>query len=200
MSRNFTVLQSVGSGTIVPPRAACAPDEAGRYADLLRRLFNSPSAVAIVGSGIGSKCADVCYEIASELGAAGKRVVVVQVDRLLRMDPLTVLDETALVPGGAPNIWLWPAAAGHTIEFFKSRSAVGEGNWLDYLRESVDSILLDCPEVRVGSGVTEIAAMADATVLVVEAGRSTGQKILVDQHALQLSGAKLVGCILIEGK
>ena len=45
-----------------------------------------------------------------------------------------------------------------------------------------------------------IGAMADAAVLAVEASRTSKHQILSDQRALQLSGVKLAGCIMIKTK
>ena len=182
-----------------PSRSAQAVSEPGTYVELIRRLFHSPSVVAIVGSGIGLGAVNVCDEIAAELAASGKRVVVVPVDKLLRMNRLPVPDETAFISGSAPNIWLWPVSGGQKIEFFKSRELAGADNWLDSLRRNFDSVLLNCPAVQATSGVTGVAAMADAAVLVVEAGRSPRQEIQFDQRALQLGGVKLAGCVLIGG-
>jgi hypothetical protein len=85
-------------------------------------------------------------------------------------------------------------------------------SWLDSLRQDFDSIVLDCPALEIipGGGaigamvdatvlaVAAIAAMADATVLAVDAANTPKQQIVLDQRLLQLSNAKLAGCVLIK--
>ena len=97
-----------------------------------------------------------------------------------------------------PNVWLWPSESVQNIEPFKPREAVRSGNWLDDLRRTFDSVLLDCPPLAASTGAAEVAAMADATILAVEAGRTSKQQIQRDQRVLQLAGARLAGCILIQ--
>jgi Mrp family chromosome partitioning ATPase len=124
--------------------------------------------------------------------------VIVPVHRLLRMNPITPPDETAFAPGNVPQVWLWPAPVGQKIEFFKPRESDDRGSWLDSLRRTFDSVLLDCPHVDGAPGVTEVGAMADAAVLAVEAGVTSKQQIQQNQRALQLRGAKVAGSILIQ--
>jgi Mrp family chromosome partitioning ATPase len=69
--------------------------------------------------------------------------------------------------------------------------------WLDSLRLTFDSVLLDCPAAETAPAAAQLAALADAAMLVVEAGRTSRQQIQRDQRALQLRGVKLAGCILI---
>jgi hypothetical protein len=130
MSRIYAVLEKAGIEPV--PGATVAPR--GAYLELIRRLFQTAAAVAIVGTGSGQGAAGVCEGIAAELAASGNRVVVVPVDTLLRMNPVPVPGETAYAPGPAQNVWFWPAPSGAPIEFFKSRVPVGTHNWLDSLR------------------------------------------------------------------
>jgi hypothetical protein len=163
---------------------------------LILRLFLSHSVVAVVDAGPGPRGREACRGIAAELAASSKRVVIVQVDALLRMNQFP--DATASVPGHVPNVSLWPPTSGATVEFFQSPAPVpSAGNWLGSLRGEFDSVLLDCPSVETAPATATIAAMADAAVLVVEAGRTARQQIQRDQHALQLRGVKLAGCILM---
>jgi hypothetical protein len=175
----------------------------GDYSALIHLLFHAPSAVAIIGSnpgadGSGKGISGIAADVAAELGSAGKRVVVVPVATLLRMNPITVPDETSFTRGNAPHVWIWPESAGLRIEFFKPEADSGRGNWLQSLRRHFDSVILDCPRVSGTPGVTEVAAMADAAVIAVEAGRTSKQQIREEQAALQIRGARVVGCILIE--
>jgi cellulose biosynthesis protein BcsQ len=130
------------------------------------------------------------------LAPSGNRVVIVQVDALLRMSRFP--DATACLPGQVPNVSLWPSTVGAPVEFFPSPSpAPSAGNWLASLRRDFDSVLLDCPPVESAPAAAAIAAMADAAVLVIEACRTTKQQIQRDQQTLQLRGVKLAGCILM---
>jgi Mrp family chromosome partitioning ATPase len=197
MSRNFAVLGKtpVQSSPESPPvPSALHP---GEYTELIQRLFQAPSVVAIIGAGSGAGVTAVCEEIASELSLLGRHVVVVSVQRLLPMDPITLPDETAFMPGSARNVWHWPSPAGRQIEFFKPRLPVGGENWLDALRRNFDSVLLDCPAVETAPLGVAIAARADAALLAVEAANTPKNHILRDQRSLEMSGAKLAGCILI---
>jgi hypothetical protein len=201
MSRNYAVLERAGLEAPLPPRAAPAPVDIvtprGEYLELIRRLFRTPAAVAIVGSGSKRGAADLCEGIAAELAASGNRVVVVPVAALLRMNPVPVPGETAYAPGPAPNIWLWPAPAGAQLEFFKPHVPADALPWLDSLRRNFDSVLLDCPAPETAPGAAEIAAMADAAVLAVEAGLTTKLQVRRDHRTLQSKGVKLAGAILI---
>lgn len=171
----------------------------GEYTDVIRQLFNRRAAVAIIGSDIGygeRDASPIVENLASELSITGRRVLVVVVRRLLRMNPIIIPGEPDLMPGDTPHVWIWPASLGHRIEFSKSRDAHA-GNWLDSLRRTFDAVLLDCPGVEGTPGVTEVASMADAAVLVVQGGRTSRKQLLQDQQALQLRGALVAGCILI---
>jgi Mrp family chromosome partitioning ATPase len=188
MSRNSLILEKAASANTSPTLMEAAP-RSGDYLDLIRRLFQGRSVVAVVESGSGSRGPEACRGIAAELAASGNRVVIVQVDALLRTSQ--VPDVTACLPGRVPNVSLWPSTAGAPVEFFKSPAPVA-GNWLGSLRREFDSVLLDCPPAA-----TAMAAMADAAVLVVEAARTSKQQVQRDQQALQSSGVKLAGCILM---
>jgi hypothetical protein len=194
MSKNFAVLRKA-------TQPLAEPEPASReYGGLILRLFQSRAAVAVIGVGLDKGVVGVCEGIAIELAELGKRVVVVPVDGLLRMNPITVPGETALMSRIARNVWLWPSPLGKPIEFLNAAESkpTGAESWLDALRRNFDSVLLECPAVDSAFGVTEVAAMADAVVLVVEAGRSSKQQILHDQRALELQGAKLAGGIMLQ--
>ena len=178
----------------IPPLGKSAPPPK-EYGELIQRLFQGPSAVAIVGIGLEKGVVGVCEGIAKELAAAGKRVVIVPVDSLLR-------SETSLISMLARNVWRWPSPLGRPLEFFNSSESKQPDaeNWLDVLRRNFDSVLLDCPAVDMMFGVTEVAAMADAAVLVVQSGQTSRNQVQDDQRALQLRGATLAGCILLQGR
>ena len=191
MSKNALVLERIESEARATPITE-AP-RSGEYLELIRRHFRPHSAVAIVAAGPARNAADVCEKIAAELAASGNRVVIVPGNALLQMNPGAPPEASDCSPARTPNVWFWPPAAGARIEFFNSNVPSGHpaGPWLDSLRQSFDSVLLDCPSV-------EVAAMADVAVLVVEAGRTTRQQIQHGQRALQLGRVPLAGCILLQ--
>ena len=193
MSKNALILEK---STSPSPALLESLPSSGEYLDLIRTLFQSRAVVAVVDSGSGARAPEACRGIAAELAASGNRVVIVQVASLFRMSQFP--DARACRPGRAPNVSLWPGTAGAPVEFFQSpASAPSDGNWLASLRRDFDAVLLECPPVETAPAAAAIAAMADATVLVIEACRTTKQQIQRDQQALQLRGVKLAGCILM---
>jgi len=108
-------------------------------------------------------------------------------------------DLTACAPGQAPNVFRWPCTVSAPVEFFPSpASRPLTTDWLGSLRRDSDAVLLECPSLAIAVDVATIAAMAEAAVLVVDAGRTTKQQIRLDQQALKLRGVKLAGCILMK--
>ena len=197
MSKNALILEKAISK---PPALLESLPSSGEYLDLIRTLFQSRAVVAVVDSGSGARAPEACRGIAAELAASDNRVVIVQVASLLRMSQFP--DTTACLPGRVPNVSLWPGTAGAPVEFFQSPASApalepSAGNWLGALRRDFDAVLLECPPVETAPAAAAIAAMADATVLVIEACRTTKQQIQRDQQALQLRGVKLAGCILM---
>lgn len=195
MSRNALILGKAGTEDGGNTRPAWLPG-AGDYVDLVRRLFQGHSVVAVLDSGSRHRGPEACRGIAAEIAAARKTVVIVEVRALPRMRQLP--HTTQCVPGQAPNISVWPPGAGAAVEFFPSTAPPDpSGNWLDSLRGNFDAVVLDCPAASTGSATAEIAAMADSAVLVVEAGRTTKQEIARDQRMLRMRGVKLAGCVLM---
>jgi hypothetical protein len=173
------------------------------YGDLIERLFEVPSVVAILGAGCAGEVTDVCEGIATELSAVGKRAVVVSVCSLLFPDhPVADGDlspAAELVDSGeSRRYWRWPGRTAQRAESIGSRRAGSAQKWLDSLRSNFDAVLLDCQTVERMPGGTAVGAMADAAVLVVDARRTSKDQIIRDQRALQLTGVKLAGCILRE--
>jgi Mrp family chromosome partitioning ATPase len=201
MRKNVLVLERTApeASLFAHPATAREVPRSAEYLELIRGHFHTRSAVAIVAVGSGPGAGDVCEDIAAELAVSGNRVVIVSVDALLRMNPVATPEESGCcTPGRTPNVWLWPSAAGEKVEFFHPRDpADPAGTWLDSLRLAFDSVLLDCPATETAPAAAQIAAMADAAMLVVEAGRTSKQQIQRDQRALQLRGVKLAGCILM---
>jgi hypothetical protein len=214
MSRPFAVLSKIlpigsdGSSRVQ------SPVRLSEYAELIQKLFQERAAVAIIGAGLGTSVTVICEALASELSRLGKRVVLVSVNALLQTNPMTVSDNPAVLPTRGGDYWVWPPPVRQQMECVKPRTPGSvAARWLDSLRQDFDSIVLDCPALEIipGGGaigamvdatvlaVTAIAAMADATVLAVDAARTPKQQIMLDQRLLQLSNAKLAGCVLIKG-
>jgi hypothetical protein len=200
MSNYANILErtALEESLVAHPAIAREVPRSREYLELIHRHFQTRSAVAIVAVGSGQGAGHVCEDIAAELVLSGNHVVIVSVEALLRMNPMATPDESGCSPGKTPKVWLWPSAAGGQVEFLKPRGpADPAGTWLDSLRLTFDSVLLDCPAAETAPAAAQLAAMADAAMLVVEAGRTTRQQIQQDQRALQLRGVKLAGCILM---
>jgi hypothetical protein len=191
MSRNFVVLGKAAPNHKIEPNTGVSPQgktpaPATRYRELIARLFGSHTVLAIVGSP-----GQVAHGIAAELASSGERVVVVAVGRLLEMDAVTIPNESDFALGDAPNVWTWPCLEGQKLDFFKFREVSASGNWLDALRRNFDAVILDCLDV------SEIAVMADAVVLVTEAGKTARKQVLQHRESLQLRGTEVAGLILV---
>jgi len=199
MSRNALILQkseTPGGPVSGPIAGPVPPPRSTEFVELARKLFRNRSVVAVVGAGSGSRSDEACHGIAAELAAGGHRVVIVQVEAALQAHILP--PATAARPWKVPNVWLWPPLAEPSVEFFPSQqSQAPELDWLSPLRREFDAVLLDCAAC---DSAPNIAAMADATVLTIESGVTEKQQILRDQRTLELRGAKLVGCILMQRK
>jgi hypothetical protein len=183
MSRNYAVLKKSRSDAVVG---------SGCYADLVRRLFQHPAVVAVVSQGATHNC----EAIAAELAASGKRVIIVLVEMLLRMEQVSVPHQSDYVPAPIGNVWFWPAPDA-PIALIQTRVPAAATEWLESLRVNFDAVLLDCPAQRAASGSSEIAATADCAVLAVEAGMTTKGQVRRDCKVLLSNGVKLVGSILI---
>jgi Mrp family chromosome partitioning ATPase len=196
MSRNSLVLEKAAEEQSLEVRHLSQPAASREYTELIRRLFPSPAAVAVVGTIPGEDVSGICAGLAKELANSGKRVLVASVEKLLRMRPIPVPDATVFLPGEIPNVWSWRTPPGPRLEIFRSQ-ATTEGQWLDTLRRSFDSVVLDCSAVFSESGAAEVAALADAAVLIVEAGKTDKQRIKHLQQTLELKGAKVAGIVLV---
>ncbi len=192
MSRNALVLEKTASPA-APAAHLQSVSFSGPYADLIRRLFRSRSAVALIGAGPDARPGDACQGIAAQLAGTGRRVVIVRMDAVAQANPGP--GTTACPSEKIPNVWSWPSKVGSPVEFFQSADTPrGECDWLNRLLSDFDAVLLDC---RSPQAASEIAAICDSAVLVVESGRTTRQNIQHSQRMLELAGARLAGCILM---
>jgi Mrp family chromosome partitioning ATPase len=191
MSRNALIVEKE-----TPDKSPQVKRRRAEFRGLIHRLFHGNSTAALVGSGVETRTSEACRGLAGELAAAGNRVVIVDVDRMLHANPLPAA--TACSPGRASNIWLWPATTDASVKPVHSVPASpAESDWMGSLRHDFDAVLLDCPALETEPGAAEIAARADAAVLVVEAGQTKKQQIRQDERALERRGVKLAGCILM---
>jgi hypothetical protein len=196
MSRNALIFEKALSAATAPVPLHPVPSP-GEYVNLIRRVLRDRSVLAVIGAGSGSRSSEACRGIAAELGGSGKRVVIARIHGLLLAGRPPAA--SASVPGRAPNVWIWPSPADAGVEFFPSPDAPEEGSdWLGSLRRAFDAVLLDCPPPGVAPDAIEIAAMAEAAILVAEAGRTTRQQVRWDHRALELAGIRLAGCVLME--
>ncbi len=211
MSRNFAVISKAlshspfGSPTVNSVPAKAPSDQltgSGEYLNLVHLLFHGPAAVAIVpgGSWSGSEegVSRIVENLSAHVAALGKRVVVVSVRNVLDLNEMAVPEESQFTTGHLRQVWRWPSLITQKIDASKPRESSGQRNWLGILRHKFDAVLLDCPGLASAPGVQEIAAMADAAVLAVEAGRATKTQLEQDQRAFRASGVRMVGCILIQ--
>lgn len=195
MSRNFAVLGKLASERPFTAPSARGPATSREYSELVRRLFHSPAAVAVVGVDSAEPMSEICISIATEVAASNRRVLVVSVETILSMDPISIPDNSGFTPA-SPNVWMWQSPTGPKLEIFRSETSDG-ASWLDALRRSFDFILLDCSFLQVESGAAQVATAADKTLLVVHESQTEKQKIRGVQRSLQFAGATLTGSILV---
>ena len=196
MSRNFVVLERSAEEELLEGPHLSEPTASREYTELIRQLFPSPAAVAVAGTIPGEDVSGICADLAKELASSGKRVLVASVQKLLRMRPIPVPDATVFLPGEIPNVWSWRTSPGPKLEIFRS-PVTTEKQWLDTLRRNFDSVVLDCSAVSAESDVADVAALADATVLIVEAGKTDKQRIRDLQQTLESRGARVAGIVLV---
>lgn len=188
MSRNALIVEKE-----TPDKVPQAKRRRAEFRGLIHRLFHGNSTTALIGAGAESAASEACWGLARELGLEGNQVVIVDVDRMLHANPLPAA--AACPSGRAPNIWLWPPTADASVESLSAPTA--ESDWLSALRHTFGAVLLDCPALETEPAAAEIAARADAAVLVVEAGQTKKKQIRQDERALERRGVKLAGCVLM---
>lgn len=181
------VYSAEGAGLHPVPRS-------GEYAGLIRRLFRRHSALALIGVDRTSRTAEATRGVAAELGTAGNRVLVIAAHRLVRSDIPSVT--TGYSKDAVPNVWLWPDGAG--VLHPAVEESPDELDWLSCHCRVFDAVLLECPPITVSPETAEIAALADAAVLVVEAARTPKREIEHVQRLLELQEVKLAGSILMK--
>ncbi|MBZ5678034.1 MAG: hypothetical protein LAP61_27635 [Acidobacteriia bacterium] len=191
MSRNAMILEKE-----TPDKLPQGSRRRAEFRGLIHRLFHDHSAAALIGPGAGSRTREACWGLAKEL-AADRRVVIVDVDRMLRVNPLP--PTTTCLADRVSNIWHWPPVADGSAESpHEVPASVEESDWYSNLRRAFDAVLLNCPALETEPAAAEIAARADSAVLVVEAGKTKKKQIRQDERTLARRGVKLAGCILMK--
>ena len=189
MSRTALIVEKETPDKIPPGKRRGA-----EFRGLIHRLFRGHAAAALIGPGAGSGTRDACWRLAKEL-AADRRVVIVDVDRMLRANPLP--PASTCWADRVSNIWHWPALADDSSDSKREVAPAEESDWYSNLRHAFDAVLLDCPALESEPAAAEIAARADSAVLVVEAGKTKKKQIRQDERTLARRGVKLAGCILM---
>jgi polysaccharide biosynthesis transport protein len=69
-------------------------------------------------------------------------------------------------------------------------------SFLEFARRSYDRVVIDCPPVMAVTEASVLASMADASVLVVWAGRTSRKLCQLTLQTLRERGARMTGCIL----
>lgn len=195
MSKNALILEKSGSSTYVPKHLRVAA-RAGEYAGVAGCLLRAGSVIAVIGADSTVRTTAAEHGIAAELGAGGKRVVLVPTEGCSRAEVLP--PAAACVPAAEPNVWVWPHTSGDAVDFFppSAKPSAGPDRLLEF-RRAFDVVLLDCAPVDAPGGL-DWAAKADAAILVVEAGRTTKQQVQHSRRVMDLAGVKLAGCVLMQ--
>ncbi len=104
------------------------------------------------------------------------------------------LDEALVSVAGRPNLWILPAgtATGDTTELL----LLGLADVLDGLRSRFSLVLIDCPPVLGFADSPAVANAADATLMVVHAGKTDRNVLKAAVAALRHARAQIVGIAL----
>jgi Mrp family chromosome partitioning ATPase len=195
MSKNALLLERSRSSAPVLKQLR-VETRAGEYAGIAGCLLRAGSVIAVIGADPTVRTAAVERGIAAELGAGGKRVVVVPAEGLSRAEVLP--PAAACVPSAELNVWLCGRTAEGTVDFFPPPvRPSAPPDRLHEFRRAFDVVLLDCATAD-APGVLDLAAKADAAVLVVDAGRTARQQVQRTRRVLDLAGVKLAGCVLMQ--
>jgi len=160
---------------------------------LIEALFPPGCAVSVFGTeDVGSRA---CEELATTLTITGRRVVVVSVPGVLNTNPILHPDLTGFAQEVNRSFYTWPPPL--AVEAVKRQPADSAEGWLPALCRYFDSVLLDCPELKVSPASAAIAAMAGSAVLAVEIGKTSSWQVLRHQRILHSTGIQLTGSILI---
>jgi len=119
---------------------------------------------------------------------SGKLASVVDPEELIPLCRKTSVAGVRLLPSG-------PATDAPSAPFLQS----GLGRISTVLSEHFRVVLMDAPSIMEDMDVAVFAAMADAVILVVQAGATSKEDLLRSVQLLRGSGSNLLGCILSGG-
>ena len=208
---------------IVPirPRAGRRPATTDTRREVFRTLraslrpgTSSLHSIAIAAIAAGRDSTEVAVELARAISESGLRVVIV--DANLRPEPVRskadsnapqvlpglaeVLERRAsldevLVKGPLANMATLPpgAPSSRSAQLFSTKAM---RDTIDLLAEEFDAVLLACPPLLARSDSAIIASIADATVTVVDARRTSRSQLVFGLEMLQGVGVDSPAVIL----
>jgi polysaccharide biosynthesis transport protein len=214
--RNDTEIKSL----LVPPNARENPDaEATPFAEsllgirstLLLGCSGSPMrSLAVISSRPEEGKTTVATTLAMSLAALGRRTVLVDGD-LRRPQVHRVLDipnclglssilqdqakvQDAVVPGRVDRLSILPA--GPLSAHAREQIAARIGEVIEELKSQFDVVVIDTPPMLGFADGLNVASAADASLLVVRAGRTSRDYVHVVIHQLRQVRAQLAGIVL----
>lgn len=196
------------------PKAATARTEAMRVlrSNLLVAVGHLDHPVVVVTSANRAEGkTTTCEGLAASLASAGRRVVLVDLD--LRHpelhERLGVADQTGVVDvlaGRQPlagaiqridgrGLWFLPAGTGaaNATDLLNTPSLAG---LLERVAAQADIVLVDSAPVLPVADTLVVAREAAGALLVVEAGRTSGDDVRAAREALERAGARVLGVAL----
>jgi non-specific protein-tyrosine kinase len=172
-----------------------------------------PFQTLLVASSLpGEGRSTIAANLAAALARAGQRVVLVDADLrrptlhrwfdIINIQGLATLLagnrhtlDGCVMPTRIPGLYLLPGGPPppHPAALLQSPRMV---HILDQLQGPVDVVVLDSPALLPNADATLLAHLADATLLVAQAGTTTGPDLLQSRERLRQAGATLVGAVL----
>jgi capsular exopolysaccharide synthesis family protein len=164
---------------------------------------------AVTSSAHGEGRTDLVHALATCFAAAGRKTLVIDADfarpRLsaeIELDSRTGLCEALTTgtysdhihPTDQPNLWGMPLGSGEGLSA-RHLSPDGLGRLLDTLRGRFDAIVIDTPPVLAAAEASLVAALSDASVIVV-ARNQKAELIRAAAARLRHVGAEVVGFVL----